>query len=118
MDDLAPQHERLHHVRILMRVRVRQSRAVAPAEDGERVGRARLVWIEALAQPLQHGVAAVSVLLQERVRVGDAEDALAKILFVDARTGIFAREERDGRLLRLDVALDLRTAATIRRDHT
>jgi hypothetical protein len=118
MDNLAPEHERLHHVGVLARVAVGETSAVATAENGKRVcGADRLLAAaETLLQPLQHGVAAVTVLQQIRVVVRDGEDARAHGRLVDLRVLVGAREESHRVLLLLDVALDLGAAAALRLD--
>mmetsp|Transcript_5681 Transcript_5681/g.21433 ORF Transcript_5681/g.21433 Transcript_5681/m.21433 type:complete len:325 (+) Transcript_5681:30-1004(+) len=104
---LPPQHHRLHDVRVLALVVVRQSRPAHPHRDPQREPGFRGLRVKVPLEKVNHAVHGVAVESQVRVVVGDGVEDAQDLLTAQVRVGVPPREVFSSLLLRLDLALHL-----------
>lgn len=120
MQNFTPKRQALHHIDILPRVVMRETRAATPTPNSKAVCILfvpYLRWVEVLLQVADHAIARVTICPQECVIVSYAVQCLAHHLLRQFRfPAVLCRERLDCAFFCSDLPLDLPPALLLRDD--
>ncbi|KAI9917977.1 hypothetical protein PsorP6_012562 [Peronosclerospora sorghi] len=118
LDNLPPERQRLQHVMVLPCMRVRQSRAVTAAHNGQRPIRVLVLRIKVRREQHNHAIDRVALEIQVILIVCDRVQTLFERLARDRATRVCGRQGTSCLCFLLELALDLRAGFPVRcHDH-